>query len=99
VSYGERELRAAFSGRDAVEIVIGGSSFQGFRDEESADVLNAGGEYTSQVSRRSVLAITADIPTTVIVDADCTIDGVDAKVRQVVPLDDGALSRIIFVKA
>lgn len=80
-------------------MVIGSTPFKGFRDEETADVLTAGGEFSGQVRRTSVLAITADIPATVVADADITIDGVDCKVRQVVPVDDGAVSRIIFVKA
>jgi hypothetical protein len=97
--FGDRELRAALQGPGTVQVTIGADSFQAFRDEESADVLTAGGEYTAQTVRRSVVAFTAEIPASVVVDADVVIDGVDAKVRQVVPMDDGAVSRIIYVKA
>lgn len=99
MTFGERELRAALRGRASVPIVAGAASFRGYRDEESADVLTAGGEYTAQAVRRSLLLLTAEIPAAVVEEATITIEGVDAVVRQLVPLDDGALTRLIYVVA
>lgn len=99
MGFGDRELQAALGGPLSVLLVAGAVAFRGFRDEESADVLTAGGEYTAQVVRRSLLVRTAEIPSGVVVEAVLTIDEEAAIVRQLVPVDDGALTRIIYVPA
>lgn len=99
MTFGARELKAAFQGQATILIVAGAAEFRGYKDEESADVLAASGEFTAQAVRRSCLLITAEIPAAVVEEAEITIDGVDAQVRQLVPLDDGALTRLIWVPA
>lgn len=99
MTFGGRELKAALNGLASVPIVVGGNAVRGYRDEESADVLSAGGEYTAQAVRRSLLLITVEIPAAMVEEAEITIEGVSAIVRQLVPLDDGALTRLIYVPA
>lgn len=103
MAFGDEDVAAAFRGPGTVPVFFGAVSTRGFLDVETADVLDAGGAFQTQVRRTTLLVMTDSLPGLVVdnvieIGDEDSDERTEYQVRGLNPLDDEATTELVVVK-